>query len=157
MAGHKIKIPEVFEKNFQWLFIETYLNVNSGRSLSQRLTPLKYQGNQTLRTFVLHAQAIYVAVSCHVKHQTYAIGLKICYFEIWNKNRGFQPPSHSPSDPHFLSFTNFPTNNVCPFPALKQSTTDEMNGVPGKRYFISYKLNMFLYPFYLFIIFFFAI
>lgn len=31
-----------------------------------------------------------------------------------------------------------------------------MNGVPGKRYFISYKLNMFLYPFYLFIIFFFS-
>ena len=47
----------------------------------------------------------------------------------------------------FFSFANVSTNNVCPFPALKQSATDEINGFPGKPYFMSYKSNVSLYPF----------
>ena len=60
------------------------------------------------------------------------------------------PPSHTPSEPQFLSFANVPTNNDCPFPEMKQSTTDEINGFPGMSYFISYKSDMFLYPFSIF-------
>ena len=55
--------------------------------------------------------------------------------------------SHSLSETHLFSFANVSTDNVCPFPALKQSATDEINGFPGKPYFISYKSNVSLYLF----------
>ena len=80
-----------------------------------------------------HTVARKLCISCQVKHRAYDV----------NQKRRFLPSSHTPLGPHFLSFSNDSINNVCPFAALKQSTTDEMNGFSGKPYFISYKLNVF--------------
>ena len=67
---------------------------------------------------------------------------------MWRKSAVPYSPSHTLSETHFFfSFANVSTNNVCPIPALKQSATDEINGFPGKPYFMSYKSNVSLYPF----------
>ena len=92
------------------------------------------------------AQAIHVLKSCQGEHRAY---------NVKQKRRFSIPfPCHTPSEPQFLSFANVPTNNAWPFPEMKESTTDEINGFPGMSYFISYKSDMFLYPFSLFWFFF---
>ena len=89
------------------------------------------------------AQAIYVSKSCQVKHLAYR-------YDVNKSGGSLYSPSHTLSETHFFSFANVSTNNVYPFPALKQSATDEINGFPGKPYFMSYKSNVSLYPFSLF-------
>ena len=107
--------------------------------------------HQTSRTSVLHA-----AVPAHTvlrklfMSQSHAKSSISHTGTMWTKAAVPYFPSHTLSKTHFFSFANVSTDNVFPFPALKQSATDEINGFPGKPYFMSYKSNVSLYPFSLF-------
>lgn len=102
---------------------------------SQSHTPLKYQENQTFKTFVLHLTVSAHAVLCKlfmslghakssIKHTNLVLRLSPpCFLgndvagkRVSMREKRWFPtlPSGSQSEPHFLSFSNFSTNNVFP-------------------------------------------